>query len=56
MTNGEQGGRLTGEVMRAVASEYGWPDMQEREVTLVDVPIDTLRSYEGRYQLRRRNR
>ena len=51
MTNAEQGGRLAGDVLRAIANEYGWPDMQEREVTLVDVPIDTLRSYEGRYQL-----
>ena len=51
MTNGARGGRLTGEVLRSVASEYGWPDMQAREVTLADVPIDTLRSYEGRYRL-----
>ena len=51
MTNAEQGGRLTGDVLRAIANEYGWPDMQEREVTIVDVPVDTLRSYEGRYQL-----
>jgi hypothetical protein len=51
MTNAEQGGRLTGDLLRAIASEYGWPDMQGREVTLVEVPVDTLRSYEGRYQL-----
>jgi hypothetical protein len=38
-------------VLRAVASEYDWPDMLGREVTLVDVPLDTLRSYEGQYQL-----
>jgi hypothetical protein len=51
MTNAEQGGRLTSDVLRAIANEYGWPDMQQRDVALVDVPIDTLRSYEGRYRI-----
>ncbi|AMY08657.1 FmtA-like protein [Luteitalea pratensis] len=51
MTNAEQGGRLTADVLRAVASEYGWPDMREREVTIATVPLETLRSYEGRYHL-----
>ncbi|HEY1341254.1 MAG TPA: serine hydrolase domain-containing protein [Bryobacteraceae bacterium] len=31
MTNGDQGGRLAGEIMASIAIEYGWPDRRPRE-------------------------
>ncbi|MBA2356493.1 MAG: beta-lactamase family protein [Acidobacteria bacterium] len=49
MTNSDNGSRLANEVMRAVAVEYDWPDFKPRERTVVTVPLDTLRTYEGRY-------
>ncbi len=49
MTNADLGGRLANEVMRAVAVEYDWPDLKPRERTVVPVPLETLRTYEGRY-------
>lgn len=49
MTNGDNGSRLANEVMRAVALEYDWPDFKPRERTVVTVPLETLRTYGGRY-------
>jgi CubicO group peptidase (beta-lactamase class C family) len=49
MTNADLGGRLAGEVMRAIAVEYEWPDLKPRERSVVPVPVETLRAYEGRY-------
>jgi CubicO group peptidase (beta-lactamase class C family) len=49
MTNADLGGRLANEVMRAIAVEYDWPDLKPRERTVVPVPLETLRTYEGRY-------
>ena len=50
MTNGDNGGRLASEVLRAVAAEYDWPDLKPVERVAVAVPLETLRSYEGRYR------
>jgi CubicO group peptidase (beta-lactamase class C family) len=49
MTNADNGSRLATEVLRAIAAEYEWPDMQPRERTVASVPVETLRTYEGRY-------
>ena len=49
MTNADNGGGLANEVLRAIAAEYEWPDLQPRERTVVNVSVDTLRAYEGRY-------
>jgi CubicO group peptidase (beta-lactamase class C family) len=51
MTNGDNGSRLASEMLRAIASEYDWPDLKPVERTAVPVPVETLRTYEGRYIL-----
>jgi CubicO group peptidase (beta-lactamase class C family) len=53
MTNADGGGRLAGEVMRAIAAEYGWPGYpRAREKTVAAVEPAILESYAGRYAMR----
>jgi CubicO group peptidase (beta-lactamase class C family) len=52
MTNGDQGGLLAGEILRAVAREYGWPAFQPVEKKAVAVDLKALAALEGRYELR----
>jgi CubicO group peptidase (beta-lactamase class C family) len=52
MTNGDQGGSLAGEVLRAIAREYGWPAFKPVAKKTVEVDPKTLTSLEGRYELR----
>ncbi len=47
MTNGEQGGALVAELVRAVAEEYGWPDLRAEEHTLTRVDPAVLATYVG---------
>ena len=52
MTNGDRGGRLGGEILRAVAAEYGWPSFRPRQKTVVTVAAAALAPLTGRYELR----
>jgi CubicO group peptidase (beta-lactamase class C family) len=52
MTNGDQGGRLADEILRAIAREYGWPTYRPREKTVVPVDRASLAALQGRYELR----
>ncbi len=52
MTNGDQGGRLAGEILRAIAREYGWPTFKPREKAVVPVDRAALAALQGRYELR----
>ena len=52
MTNGDRGGRLASEIMRAVAAEYGWPSFKPRQKTVVAVEPAALAPLAGRYELR----
>jgi len=52
MTNGDQGGRLASEILRAVAAEYGWLLRQPRQKTVVTVDAAALAPLAGRYELR----
>jgi hypothetical protein len=52
MANGDQGGRLAGEILRTVAAEYGWPLRQPRQKTVVTVDAAALAPLTGRYELR----
>jgi CubicO group peptidase (beta-lactamase class C family) len=52
MTNGDQGGRLGGEILRAVAAEYDWPSFRPRQKTVVTVEPAALAPLTGRYELR----
>jgi CubicO group peptidase (beta-lactamase class C family) len=51
MTNGDQGGFLGGEILRAVAREYGWPAFKPVTKTVVAVNPETLLPLAGRYEL-----
>ncbi len=52
MTNGDQGSRLAGEILRAIAREYGWPTYKPREKAVVAVDRAALAALQGRYELR----
>jgi CubicO group peptidase (beta-lactamase class C family) len=51
MTNARGGGRLADEVVRAIATEYGWPDWQPATRTAVVVDSKLLAAYVGTYSL-----
>jgi len=50
MINGDNGYTLSMEIVRSVAKVYGWPDFKPEEASLIEVPPDVLKSYEGNYQ------
>jgi histidinol phosphatase-like PHP family hydrolase len=52
MTNGDRGGRLGGEILRAVAAEYGWPSPRPRQKAVVSVHPAALAPLTGRYEMR----
>jgi CubicO group peptidase (beta-lactamase class C family) len=52
MTNGDQGGRLASEILRAVAAEYNWPARRPRVKTVATVDPSALAPLAGRYELR----
>ena len=52
MTNGDRGGFVAGEILRAVAREYDWPAFSPVEKKTVAVEPKALASLEGRYELR----
>ncbi|RPJ57980.1 MAG: class A beta-lactamase-related serine hydrolase, partial [Acidobacteria bacterium] len=53
MTNGDRGGRLAAEIIRAIAREYGWPgDPGPREKTIAPVDPSVFQAYAGRYEIR----
>jgi CubicO group peptidase (beta-lactamase class C family) len=51
MTNGDNGGQLSSEVLRTIAHEYGWPDFQPAEHTITPLDGKALDAYPGVYKL-----
>jgi hypothetical protein len=51
MTNGARGSALSTEILRAIASEYGWPAFKPVEKTVVRLEPAALAALEGRYEL-----
>jgi CubicO group peptidase (beta-lactamase class C family) len=49
MTNGERGGELAGEIVRAVAAAYGWPTRHARVRPAVAAPAAALAALPGNY-------
>lgn len=47
MTNGENGLPLIGEIQRAIAQEYGWPDDRAQEHTITKIDPSTLPAFTG---------
>ena len=54
LTNAQGGGRLADEVVRSIATEYGWPDLAAVVHTEIKVPTETLEKYVGVYQFQGR--
>lgn len=50
MTNSNNGSQLLMELLRAVATEYGWEDLKPEARTSVQVSQDLLKTYVGKYQ------
>lgn len=50
MINSNEGHKMIDEIERAIAREYDWPAYFEKEITPVDVPMETLSAYTGVYQ------
>jgi CubicO group peptidase (beta-lactamase class C family) len=50
MTNGDNGGQVASEILRSVAREYGWPDFQPAEHTVIKVDPKVFDGYVGGYQ------
>ena len=52
MTNGDGGPQLIGEVLRALAAEYQWPDYGAKQVTTVALEPAAVAGLLGKYLLR----
>jgi CubicO group peptidase (beta-lactamase class C family) len=50
MTNANSGDAIIGEIKRAVAQEYAWPDFKPERKTTIAVDLSTLSAYPGLYQ------
>jgi CubicO group peptidase (beta-lactamase class C family) len=50
MTNGDRGGFLATEILRAIAHEYNWPAFNPAEKKIVAVDPKALATLEGRYE------
>jgi CubicO group peptidase (beta-lactamase class C family) len=51
MTNGDRGGELIGEIERAVAKEYNWPDFRPKARAITKVAPAALHVYVGEYEI-----
>jgi CubicO group peptidase (beta-lactamase class C family) len=51
MSNGENGGQLADAILRTIAREYGWPDLQPPVRAIAQVPPGVLARYVGVYRL-----
>jgi CubicO group peptidase (beta-lactamase class C family) len=50
MTNSDRGDRLTNEIMRSIAKEYGWQDFQPKEKMIAKIDPKVFADYVGQYQ------
>ncbi len=51
MTNSDNGAALYGEILRAIAREYNWPDFRAAERKEIKVALDIMKQYPGTYKL-----
>ncbi len=51
MVNSDAGGKLYGEILRAVAAAYEWPDFKPKEKTLLELEPALLDRYAGEYEV-----
>ena len=53
MTNADGGEGLANEILRSIATAYGWPDMRPKERIEIAVEPALQSAYVGRYEVRR---
>ncbi|MES2900873.1 MAG: serine hydrolase domain-containing protein [Pseudomonadota bacterium] len=51
MTNGDNGGALTGDVLRSIAAVYGWTDWRVTEKEMAKVDSKMYANYAGNYEI-----
>ena len=51
LTNGDRGGELADELLYSIAAAYHWPDFRSVEKQIVEIALERLRQYAGRYQM-----
>ena len=51
MTNADNGGRLIGEILRAVSQHYNWGTNDAREVEVIKMTDEELQGFAGKYLL-----
>jgi hypothetical protein len=51
MTNSDAGMSLAGEILQAIAREYGWPAFKPRTITPLAMSGEAMQEYAGRYSL-----
>lgn len=49
MTNGDNGGQLSQEILASIAATYNWPDFKPVEKAVITVPSGKLAAYAGTY-------
>jgi len=49
MTNAQNGSYLYQEILRSVATVYDWPHLKPSVISPVQIPMETLNSFTGRY-------
>ncbi len=51
MVNSDAGGKLDGEILRAISAAYDWPDFKPKEKALVRLDPSVLDRYAGKYEV-----
>lgn len=51
MVNSDAGGKLDGEILRAISAAYDWPDFKPKEKTLARLDPSVLDRYAGKYEV-----
>ncbi|MDX2030736.1 MAG: serine hydrolase [Blastocatellia bacterium] len=51
MTNGDRGGGLATEILRAISREYDWPDHRTVEKTPVKIDLADVGAFAGKYEV-----
>ena len=51
MVNSDAGAKLYGEILRAIAGAYDWPDFKPKEKTLLELEPAVLDRYAGEYEV-----
>ncbi len=50
MSNGDNGGQVSQEILASIAVTYNWPDFKPVEKAVIAVPPDKLAAYAGIYE------